>query len=58
MTGLIPVTKEESMAIRKKYGYAHISIVNRQSNHKKYFVEESDCILKFLKRMRAGGYSE
>ena len=50
---MIKVTKEEAMAIRKYAPASHVTVVNRQSSHKKYFAEENretDAILRDLRQ--------
>ena len=50
---MIKVTKEEAMAIRRLAPESHVTIVNRQSNHKKYFAEENretDAILREMRK--------
>lgn len=49
---MIKVTKEEAMAIRELAPDSHVTIVNRQSNHKKYFAEENDETAAILADMR------
>ena len=49
---MIKVTKEEAMAIRQMAPDSHVTIVNRQSNHKKYFAEENRETNAILREMR------
>ena len=49
---IIKVSKEESMEIRKKVPAACIAITNRQSNHKKYYAEESRDVMRLLGKLR------
>lgn len=52
---LIQISKEESLALRKRFPALSISIVNRQKKHgrKKYYVEESGFVLRALNKMRS-----
>ena len=36
----------------QKLPKAHIAITNRQSSHKKYYVEETPSVMKILRRLR------
>lgn len=50
---MIRVSKEEAAAIRLMAPESHVTVVNRQSNHKKYFVEENretDAILRDMRK--------
>lgn len=49
---MIKVTKEEAMAIRQMAPDSHVTVVNRQSNHKKYFAEENRETNAILRAMR------
>ena len=49
---MIKVTKEEAMAIRQHAPKSHVTVVNRQSNHKKYFAEENRDTEAILSKMR------
>jgi hypothetical protein len=40
------------MEIRKKVPAACIAITNRQSNHKKYYAEESRDVMRLLGKLR------
>lgn len=46
------ITKEESLVIRKKFPKVHITIVNRQSSHKKYWCEENRAAMAYLYKLR------
>ena len=50
MIKIIPITQEESKAIRKALPNVYIP---PRTTHKKYFVEESREVLRFLKEYRA-----
>lgn len=49
---MIRVSKIEAAAIREKAPESHVTVVNRQSNHKKYFVEENRETNAILREMR------
>ena len=49
------ITKKESLAIRNKFPNVHITIVNRQSSHKRYWCEENRAAMVYLTKMRTGG---
>lgn len=49
------ITKEESLAIRKRFPDVHITIVNRQSSHKRYWCEERRSAMDYLTKMRGSG---
>lgn len=49
---MVKVSKEEVEVIRQKAPAAHIAIVNRQTSHKKYYVEESSAVKRILMEMR------
>jgi len=50
MIKIIPITQKESVAIRKALPKVYIP---PRTTHKKYFVEESREVLRFLKEYRA-----
>ena len=50
------VTKEEVAILRERCPKAHIAIVNRQSSHKKYYVEENSDTIWLLKELRGDTY--
>lgn len=50
------VTKEEVVVLRERLPKAHIAIVNRQSSHKKYYVEENRDTIALLKELRGDTY--
>ena len=52
MVNIVPIAKEEAMEIRAKCKGVHIAIVNRQSNHKKYYLTEERRALSFLSNLR------
>lgn len=52
------VTKEEVAVLRNRLPKAHIAIVNRQSSHKKYYVEENRDTIALLKELRGTGYND
>ena len=52
MIKITRITKEESIAIRGKFPSTPITITNRQSSHKSYYVEESFKIMRFLETLR------
>lgn len=52
---MIAITKEEALALRKKYGdEVGITITNRQKkgNRKHYYTEETNRVMFFLERLR------
>ena len=49
---MIRVSKIEAAVIREKSPESHVTVVNRQSNHKKYFVEENRETNAILREMR------
>ena len=49
---LIKVTKAEVEVLRKRSPRSHIAIVNRQSSHKKYYVEENRETTRVLRELR------
>jgi hypothetical protein len=54
---MIEITKEESMALRAKYGNdIGITITNRhkKGGRKRYYTEETNRVLFFLERLRSG----
>ena len=52
------ITKEESLAIRKNFPNVHITIVNRQSSHKRYWCEENRAAMAYLAKIRTGRKAE
>lgn len=49
---MVKINKEEAMAIRKAFPNAHIAITNKQSGHKKYYLEEAGYLMRFLTHLR------
>lgn len=49
---MVKINRDEAMAIRKTFPNAHIAITNKQSSHKKYYLEEADYLMRFLKEFR------
>ena len=49
---VIKITQYESAKIRERYPDAVIVILNRQSSHKKYFVEETRKVVRYLGNIR------
>lgn len=48
---LIKISKNEAMELRARFKDLPIIVCNRQSSHKKYYVEESSKVIKYLKRI-------
>ena len=38
--------------MRERFPYVSITITSRQTNHKKYFMEETSAYVKYLKKLR------
>lgn len=49
---MIKVSKEESIALRERFPDLCIAILNKRSRHKKYYVEETPRVLKFINKYR------
>ncbi len=49
---MIQVSKEESMEIRKRFPQTHIHITSKQTNHKRYWVEENGAVKRYLREKR------
>jgi len=49
---LVQVSKEESMEIRKRFPETHIHITSKQTNHKRYWVEENGAVKRYLREKR------
>jgi hypothetical protein len=49
---LIIVSKEESFVLKERFPDVFITVVNKQSKHKKRYVEETPRVLNFLKKYR------
>ena len=52
MISIIKITKEESYKMRERFPNVVIAITNRQSSHKKYYMEESSAVVKYLNQLR------
>ena len=52
MITIVQITKEESFKMREKFSDVAITITNRQSSHKKYYMEERRECLKYLASLR------
>lgn len=49
---MVRISKEESIVVRKRVPDARITIVNKASSHKKYYVDETWQALKCLAEIR------
>ena len=49
---MIKITQHESAKIRERYPDAVIVTLNKQSSHKKYFVEETRKVVRYLDNIR------
>lgn len=54
---MIKITKGEAEMMRREAPTAHIAIVNRHSNHKGYYIEETKQVMAILRKTRPGGIS-
>lgn len=45
---MIRISKEIAVVMREQYPRIHVRTVNRQSSHKKYYVEESSVALRAI----------
>nr|DAG62803.1 MAG TPA: hypothetical protein [Caudoviricetes sp.] len=58
---MISITKDEAMALRKKFGDdLAITVMNRykRGGHKRYCTEESYRVMRVLNKLRAAGRRE
>lgn len=52
-SNLIPINKEEAIAIRKRYPESHVRRCNQQKSRRHhYWGTEEPCVLELLRRLR------
>ena len=55
---MLQVTKEEAASLKEQYPDLFITITNRNSNHKKYYVEETNRVVNLIRKLRIGSYKQ